>query len=236
MTHTSPHPPTPDRRTHEPADRRRPPPTPGGRAHPSRTRDSATPGARSDPGAHLDPSRPHQPPPRRDRAHHHPLPRDPAGNLSRDHEDNRDHNQHNRDKSRDQNRETKSRDQSRDTTGETPRSRSIQSTHGPVIPFPWPASDPAEETTKTGRDNISQTGAYRGEWCYHQKTKRGQNRCYHGHIRRVGGTEGQRLRGELAAVLRELLEWAVDNQDKSINPRDKPGKGDAAGKNEEKAA
>jgi hypothetical protein len=32
-------------------------------------------------------------------------------------------------------------------------------------------------------------------------------------VTRIGGAEGERLRGELAAVIRDLLEWAAQQSD-----------------------
>jgi hypothetical protein len=45
-------------------------------------------------------------------------------------------------------------------------------------------------------------------WRYHQKRKGKTGRTYSGHVTRVGGAEGERIRGDLAAVLADLLTWA----------------------------
>ena len=46
-------------------------------------------------------------------------------------------------------------------------------------------------------------------WSYCQTGARRTSRTYTGHVTPVGGTEGERLRRELAAVVRDLLEWAA---------------------------
>jgi hypothetical protein len=46
-------------------------------------------------------------------------------------------------------------------------------------------------------------------WRYDQPRTRGRNnRHYRGHIDRIGGAEGDRLGGSLAAIIRDLLDWA----------------------------
>jgi hypothetical protein len=44
---------------------------------------------------------------------------------------------------------------------------------------------------------------------YNQIRNRTKNWTFSGHVRYVSGTEGDRLRGELAAVIRDLLDWAA---------------------------
>jgi hypothetical protein len=41
--------------------------------------------------------------------------------------------------------------------------------------------------------------------------KRGKRRRYHGFVERVGGAEGERLREDLAAAIRDLLNWAAQH-------------------------
>ncbi|MDX8036567.1 hypothetical protein SK803_40775 [Lentzea sp. BCCO 10_0856] len=43
---------------------------------------------------------------------------------------------------------------------------------------------------------------------YNQMRNRTKNWTSSGHVRYVSGAEGDRLRGELAAVIRDLLDWA----------------------------
>jgi len=44
---------------------------------------------------------------------------------------------------------------------------------------------------------------------YNQIRNRTKNWTFSGHVRYVSGAEGDRLRGELAAVIRDLLDWAA---------------------------
>ncbi|MFC5102262.1 hypothetical protein [Kibdelosporangium philippinense] len=45
-------------------------------------------------------------------------------------------------------------------------------------------------------------------WWYDQPQKRGHHRRYTGHVDRISGPEGDQLREDLAAVIRDLLDWA----------------------------
>ena len=49
----------------------------------------------------------------------------------------------------------------------------------------------------------------RPEFQYKQTWKRGKHRRYHGFVERVGGAEGERLREDLAVAIRDLLDWAA---------------------------
>lgn len=74
---------------------------------------------------------------------------------------------------------------------------------GVVVPLPRKAPDDDVE-------NLPKTGHEQDVWCYDQQQKRVRSRRFSGHINRVGGAEGQRLRGELAAVIRDLVYWAAE--------------------------
>jgi hypothetical protein len=50
------------------------------------------------------------------------------------------------------------------------------------------------------------------EWSYDYRGKRGAAVSFTGHLIYIGGEAGERLLGELGAVLRDLLEWAYDQQ------------------------
>jgi hypothetical protein len=52
-------------------------------------------------------------------------------------------------------------------------------------------------------------------WWYDQPRKRGNDRRYWGHVERVGGAEGDQLRRNLAAAIRDLLDWANEQMKKS---------------------
>ncbi|WP_235926359.1 hypothetical protein [Actinokineospora pegani] len=47
-------------------------------------------------------------------------------------------------------------------------------------------------------------------WRYDEKRRGKPDRFYFGTVTRVGGTQGERIRGNLAAVLAELLTWASE--------------------------
>ncbi len=66
------------------------------------------------------------------------------------------------------------------------------------------------------------TGADQQVWWYDQRRKRNNNRTYSGHIKYVYGAEADRVRGELAAVIRELLDWSARQHadDQSIEDGD----------------
>ena len=72
----------------------------------------------------------------------------------------------------------------------------------------------APHSTPGGIGNAPENVSENPEWCYDQpaKTKRGKHRRYHGLVKRVGGSEGERIRRELAATIYELLVWAKQQQ------------------------
>ena len=73
---------------------------------------------------------------------------------------------------------------------------------------------PRQENT----DNVQKTGHDQGIWWYDQAKLDGGSRRFAGHVNHVGGAEGERLRAELAAVIRDLLAWAAEqrSRDESI--------------------
>ncbi|WP_139320805.1 hypothetical protein [Saccharomonospora sp. CUA-673] len=82
-----------------------------------------------------------------------------------------------------------------------------------VIPLPRKAPEDDVE-------NLPKIAPDQDVWWYDQKQKRGGDRRFSGHINRVGGTEGERLRGELAAVIRDLLHWAAEQQSRDESTED----------------
>jgi hypothetical protein len=50
-------------------------------------------------------------------------------------------------------------------------------------------------------------------WRYDCPDKSSRVRHFTGHVTYLGGAEGERLRGELAQVVRDLLLWAAAAQD-----------------------
>ncbi|WP_243866780.1 hypothetical protein [Actinophytocola oryzae] len=81
-----------------------------------------------------------------------------------------------------------------------------------VIPSPRPAPDddiaglPTPQP-ETGSDDPAQ-------W-YDQPRKRGTDRRYWSEVEWIGGPEGDRLREKLSEIVRDLLQWAHDEQKKS---------------------
>lgn len=53
------------------------------------------------------------------------------------------------------------------------------------------------------------------EWWYYQRAqgKRGKDRRYTGRVQRISGSAGEKIRAELTAAIRDLLEWAKQQQD-----------------------
>ena len=64
-------------------------------------------------------------------------------------------------------------------------------------------------------EHLPNTIPNNAEWWYDQrgKGKRGKDRRYTGHIHRIGGSAGEKIRADLAAIIRDLLEWAKQQQD-----------------------
>jgi hypothetical protein len=68
-----------------------------------------------------------------------------------------------------------------------------------------------------GIENLPETGSGQLVWWYDQKRKRGGDRTYSSHVNHIHGADAERLRGELADVIRDLLDWAAQQQT-VINP------------------
>ncbi|MGH3759873.1 hypothetical protein [Actinophytocola sp.] len=62
-------------------------------------------------------------------------------------------------------------------------------------------------------ENLAELGSDDLVWWYDQPRKRGSDRRYWGQVERVGGPEGDQLRENLAAVIRDLLNWARQQAD-----------------------
>lgn len=76
----------------------------------------------------------------------------------------------------------------------------------PVVPAPRDSADGGANSQNVGGDH---------EWRYHYRGKRGADVTFEGHLVPIAGEAGERLRRELGAVLRELLEWAHDKRSES---------------------
>jgi hypothetical protein len=57
----------------------------------------------------------------------------------------------------------------------------------------------------------TENGLVEPEFRYDQTWKRGKRRRYNGFVERIDGAEGDRLRGDLAAAVRDLLDWATQH-------------------------
>ena len=57
-------------------------------------------------------------------------------------------------------------------------------------------------------DSQPENGLVEPDFQYDQTWKRGKRRRYKGYVERVGGAEREHLRESLAAVIRDLLDWA----------------------------
>lgn len=74
---------------------------------------------------------------------------------------------------------------------------------GRVVPFLRKADDIAIPTPETIPGAVEST--------YNQTEGRSRSRwAFTGQVEYVGGAEGERMRTQLAAVLRDLLEWAAE--------------------------
>lgn len=71
----------------------------------------------------------------------------------------------------------------------------------------------------------SGNGLVEPEFRYDQTWKRGKRRHYSGFVERVGGADGERLREDLAAALRDLLDWAFQHTETLAEQDDDPGGG-----------
>ena len=74
-----------------------------------------------------------------------------------------------------------------------------------VIPQPRQAPDDY-------LDDLPKAGSDQPVWWYDQKRKRSGDRTYSGHVNHVHDAEAERVRGELAKVIQELLDWAAQQQ------------------------
>lgn len=74
-----------------------------------------------------------------------------------------------------------------------------------------------------------ENGLVEPEFRYDQTWKRRKHRHYNGFVERVGGMEGKRLRENLAAAIRDLLDWAAQHTETQITRDDNRGSGSSDG-------
>lgn len=80
----------------------------------------------------------------------------------------------------------------------------------------------APETPPDCESGQQETGIDQAAWSYRNKPTRGKNYTFTGHVRYVDGAEAERLRGELAVVIRDLLAWAATEQRAGQSDREDP--------------
>jgi hypothetical protein len=91
---------------------------------------------------------------------------------------------------------------SRPTNSTTEYPQSDPAGSGQVVPFPRKPPDNAIPTTELNPDAAGVT--------YDRTDERRPGWVFTGQVEYVGGAEGDRMRAQLAAVIRDLLEWAAD--------------------------
>ncbi|MBY8855409.1 hypothetical protein K7711_02865 [Nocardia sp. CA2R105] len=69
-----------------------------------------------------------------------------------------------------------------------------------------------ENPLRSNSENAPEVGPAQPIWSYSQSRERRSERQFSGHVRFLHGTQAERLRGELADVVGELLEWAAKQQ------------------------
>jgi hypothetical protein len=98
------------------------------------------------------------------------------------------------------------------------------------IPSPRPAPDddvaglpetPPKSQAESRPDAVPEAGSDDPQWWYDQPRKRGGGvRRYWGEVEWIGGPEGDRLREKLNEIVRDLLDWANTERQKSETDSD----------------
>ncbi|MFF3574967.1 hypothetical protein [Nocardia jiangxiensis] len=69
-------------------------------------------------------------------------------------------------------------------------------------------------------ENLPEAGPIQPIWGYNQSRERRSERQFSGHVRFLHGTQAERLRGELADVVGELLDRAAKQQSEDHSAED----------------
>lgn len=69
--------------------------------------------------------------------------------------------------------------------------------------------NPSDSSPSTPDDSSPDTASDQARWSYTGRSERGRVRSFTGHVTYLGGAAGERLRGELATVIHDLLTWAA---------------------------
>lgn len=88
---------------------------------------------------------------------------------------------------------------------------------------------PPQQPPQHQVDTLPENGLVEPEFRYDQTWKRGKRRHYNGFVERVGGAEGERLREDLAAAVRDLLDWATQHAETQTTCDDNPDGGGSDG-------
>lgn len=89
----------------------------------------------------------------------------------------------------------------------------------PDIPVSPPPDQPSDLWRHHGGVR-SENGLVEPEFRYDHTWKRGKRRHYNGFVERIGGAEGDRLRQDLTAALRDLLDWAFHDANNAHDVQD----------------
>lgn len=82
-----------------------------------------------------------------------------------------------------------------------------------IVPLP-------DKPPVSGMEPLCNNGSEHHEWHYNQIGNRTKSWAFSGHVRYVSGAEGDRLRGELAAVIRDLLDWAATQRAEQVDDQE----------------
>src|SRR5262249_10491713 len=97
-----------------------------------------------------------------------------------------------------------------------PMTAAAQPTPQPAVFVPQLRSAPDDDI-----DNLPEIGSEQPVWRYTQKRNRNDARRFTGHVPRIGGVPGDQLRGDLAAIIGDLLDWATRHaQTSQTQPRE----------------
>ena len=81
------------------------------------------------------------------------------------------------------------------------------------IPSPRSPLDDAPVLDHSEHESVIDEGPENGliepDFRHEQTWARGKRRRYNGYVERVGGAEGKRIRDNLTATVRDLLDWAA---------------------------
>lgn len=101
---------------------------------------------------------------------------------------------------------------------------------GLIIPKPRsPLDDSPDLDLPPPHRQRREPGLVEPDFRYDQTWLRGKSRRYHGYVEWIGGEEGERLREDIAAAVRDLLGWAArhDGINRTAERESRPGPDDS---------